>query len=101
MFLSSIFVTKRACSAGELAETLSPLVGVFVGAAVTLLLVMGCIVVRLRSSNPEGHDRHFSPEKATLPQSDKLTNREPPDEKDPDVIPAKFGKIGYLTFLDK
>lgn len=91
-------ICLRAFSGIEMEDSLSPLIGVSVGLALTLLLIMGCVVVRLRQTGPTAHDRRLLTEKAALPQTEKL-NREPPDEKDPDVIPAKFGNNLNIIFL--
>lgn len=80
-------------SGGETDDTLSPVIGVSVGAAITLLIVMICVLIRVRSSGTQhDHRHHLVVDKVTLPTLDKPSNREPPDERDPDVIPAKFGE---------
>ncbi|XP_054258720.1 nephrin-like [Macrosteles quadrilineatus] len=76
-------------------ESLSSVVAVVAGAAATLLLVMVCVLVRIRNSS-SNHDHRLMSEKVTLPPVEKPANREPPDEKDPDVIPAKFDPVGVI-----
>jgi hypothetical protein len=99
-----------AASDGEL--PISPILGMVVGAALTLLSVVLIVVVKLRRSrsgrDQDGHQPHA--EKHSGPNSTSLLHSAPGskdfgpsgcrdgvgDEKDPDIIPAKFGEC-FLT----
>lgn len=73
---------------------LSPLIGVVVGALVTLVLVILVVVVRVRRERVS-KPRHEKPvELSELPpQQYPLQNPQQTVETDPDVIPNKFGKF--------
>lgn len=73
---------------------LSPLIGVMVGALVTLGLILMALVVRARRERVAAKPRHEKPaELSELPaQQYPLQNLEQTVETDPDVIPNKFGE---------
>lgn len=72
---------------------LSPLIGVVVGALVTLVLIILVVVVRVRRERVS-KPRHEKPaELSELPaQQYPLQNAQQTVETDPDVIPNKFGQ---------
>jgi hypothetical protein len=76
---------------------LSPLIGMLVGALVTLVLIVLVLVVRARRERAAAKPRHQKPaELSELPvQQYPLQNltRTEAIETDPDVIPNKFGKL--------
>lgn len=73
---------------------LSPLIGVVVGALVTLVLVILVVVVRMRRERVS-KPRHEKPAELSElpPQQYPLQNPQQTVETDPDVIPNKFGKF--------
>lgn len=73
---------------------LSPLIGVVVGALVTLVLVILVVVVRVRRERVS-KPRHEKPAELSElpPQQYPLQNPQQTVETDPDVIPNKFGKF--------
>ncbi|KAF5272524.1 hypothetical protein FQA39_LY07848 [Lamprigera yunnana] len=89
---------KRTGSDGEL--SISPLLGIVLGAAFTVIIVVMLIIIRVRRSHsqPEGiyeqkvvgipHNHNVS---STKPLLRSGSPREASDERDPDVIPAKYG----------
>lgn len=76
---------------------LSPLIGVVVGALVTLVLVILVVVVRVRRERVS-KPRHEKPAELSElpPQQYPLQNPQQTVETDPDVIPNKFGKFFRL-----
>lgn len=72
---------------------LSPLIGVVVGALVTLVLIILVVVVRVRRERI-AKPRHEKPAELSElpPQQYPLQNSQQTVETDPDVIPNKFGK---------
>ncbi|KAK4884506.1 hypothetical protein RN001_000777 [Aquatica leii] len=89
---------KRTASDGDL--PISPLLGIVLGAAFTVIIVVMLIIIRVRRSHsqPEGmyeqkvvgipHHHNMS---STKPLLRSGSPREASDERDPDVIPAKYG----------
>lgn len=73
---------------------LSPLIGVVVGASVTLVLIILVVVVRVRRERVS-KPRHEKPAELSelQPQQYPLQNLQQTVETDPDVIPNKFGKF--------
>lgn len=73
---------------------LSPLIGVMVGALVTLVLIILVVVVRVRRERVS-KPRHEKPAELSElpPQQYPLQNPQQTVETDPDVIPNKFGKF--------
>lgn len=73
---------------------LSPLIGVVVGALVTLVLIILVVVVRVRRERVS-KPRHEKPAELSElpPQQYPLQNPQQTVETDPDVIPNKFGKF--------
>lgn len=73
---------------------MSPLIGVVVGALVTLVLVILVVVVRVRRERVS-KPRHEKPAELSElpPQQYPLQNPQQTVETDPDVIPNKFGKF--------
>nr|CAD7425655.1 unnamed protein product [Timema monikensis] len=77
---------------------LSPILGMVVGAALTLLSVVLLVVVKVRRKRSRDRGRQQGGSKlqgpngtASLPSAGKnLPSRDCVDEKDPDIIPAKF-----------
>lgn len=79
---------------------ISPLLGIVIGAAFTIIAIIMLIVIRVRRSNsqPEAvleqkviggsHQHTLSSTKPLLRSS---SPRDTSDERDPDVIPAKYG----------
>lgn len=100
---------RVAATDGDLG--LSPILGVIAGAALTLLAVIFVIVVKVRRSRSvppaRTHDvtvakhaaTHHSVAMVALGTKDIAQGREMPDEKDPDIIPAKYGKMSYWLNL--
>lgn len=100
-----------AASDGEL--LISPILGMVVGATLTLLSVVLLVVVKLRRSrsgrDQDGRQPHA--EKHSGPNSTSLLHATPGskdlgpsggrdgvgDEKDPDIIPAKFGEFVFTV----
>ncbi|KYQ48081.1 Kin of IRRE-like protein 1, partial [Trachymyrmex zeteki] len=74
---------------------LSPLIGVVVGALVTLVLIILVVVVRVRRERV-AKPRHEKPAELSElpPQQYPLQNSQQTVETDPDVIPNKFGTVG-------
>ncbi|XP_068081758.1 neural cell adhesion molecule 2 [Anabrus simplex] len=84
---------KRTASDGDL--PISPILGMVVGAALTLLSIVLLVVVKVRRSRARGQGAAPRPDKLqastlTVPNKEVAAGRDPTDEKDPDVIPAKF-----------
>lgn len=73
---------------------LSPLIGVVVGALVTLVLIILVVVVRVRRERVS-KPRHEKPAELSElpPQQYPLQNPQQTVETDPDVIPNKFGEF--------
>lgn len=79
---------------------ISPLLGVVIGSAFTIIIIVLLIVIRMRKSNsqPEaiyeqkvvGISQHHNVS-STKPLLRSSSPREAYDERDPDVIPAKYG----------
>lgn len=80
---------------------LSPLIGVVVGALVTLVLIILVVVVRVRRERV-AKPRHEKPAELSElpPQQYPLQNSQQTVETDPDVIPNKFGKTPSLLESD-
>lgn len=76
---------------------LSPLIGVVVGALVTVVLIILVVVVRVRCERVS-KPRHEKPAELSElpPQQYPLQNPQQTVETDPDVIPNKFGE--FLRF---
>jgi len=72
---------------------LSPLIGMVVGALVTLVLIILVVAVRVRRERV-AKPRHEKPAELSElpPQQYPLQNSQQTVETDPDVIPNKFGK---------
>lgn len=99
-------------SDGEL--PMSPILGMVVGTALTLLSVVLLVVVKLRRSRSDRDQdgRQLQTEKHSAPNSTSLLHLTPAgkdlgpsgvrenfgDEKDPDIIPAKFGEFFTYRF---
>ncbi|XP_023711739.1 nephrin isoform X2 [Cryptotermes secundus] len=95
---------KRTASDGEL--PISPILGMVVGAALTFISVVLLVVVKFRRSRSSGDQDSHQPhvEKHSGPNNTSLLHSTPSgkdlatsgvrdgpgDEKDPDIIPAKF-----------
>lgn len=72
---------------------LSPLIGVVVGALVTLSLIVMVVVVRSRRERISKPRQEKPAELSELPtQQYSMQNSQQTVETDPDVIPNKFGK---------
>jgi hypothetical protein len=100
-----------AASDGEL--PISPILGMIVGAALTFISVVLLVVVKFRRSRSNGDQDGRQPhvEKHSGPNSTSLLHSTPSgkelgpsgvrdcpgDEKDPDIIPAKFGEFLFTT----
>lgn len=88
-------VIEIAGAADEL--PISAAVGVAAGACLTILLVVFLVAIKIKRSQSPGSQPHaVSHDKTTAAPVEKVSSREVADEKDPDVIPAKFGN--YQTF---
>lgn len=73
---------------------LSPLIGVVVGALVTLSLIVLVVVVRARRERISKPRQEKPAELSELPtQQYSIQNSQQTVETDPDVIPNKFGKL--------
>lgn len=72
---------------------LSPLIGVVIGALVTLVLIILAVAIRVRRERVS-KPRHEKPAELSElpPQQYPLQNPQQNVETDPDVIPNKFGK---------
>ncbi|CAH1131742.1 unnamed protein product [Ceutorhynchus assimilis] len=88
---------KRTATDGDLG--FSPFFGVIVGAAMTIVAIISIVVVRLRRSQSKSQlilDKQVA---SATPQADTMTfsgftksvSPRETDEKDPDIIPAKYG----------
>nr|XP_031846638.1 hemicentin-1-like [Nomia melanderi] len=77
---------------------LSPLIGVVVGAMVTLVLIILVVVVRVRRDRVS-KPRHEKPAELSELPPQQYPMQNPPQtvETDPDVIPNKFGKFTVLV----
>lgn len=100
-----------AATDGEL--PISPILGMVVGAALTFISVVLLVVVKFRRSRSSGEQDGRQPhvEKHSGPNSTSLLHSTPSgkdlgpsgvrdgpgDEKDPDIIPAKFGEFVFTT----
>ncbi|RZF42473.1 hypothetical protein LSTR_LSTR004392 [Laodelphax striatellus] len=84
---------KRTASDAELA--ISSMLGMALGAGLTVLIIVCVLLMAVRRQH---HRRHTSPPLASDKSAAiggtggtvKTSNRDPVDERDPDVIPAKF-----------
>lgn len=115
-----LFCFFGAASDGEL--TISPLLGTLSGAALTIIVIIMIIVIRLRrnqeqpetgleqkmiGSSHHHHHHHHNTLSSTKPLLRSSSPRDTSDERDPDVIPAKYGKTnripvaGYLLNFSK
>ncbi|KAB0794697.1 hypothetical protein PPYR_11536 [Photinus pyralis] len=89
---------KRTASDGDL--PISPLLGIVIGAAFTVIVVVMLIIIRVRKAHPQpealyeqkvvGIPHHHNMS-STKPLLRSGSPREVSDERDPDVIPAKYG----------
>ncbi|CAG9863888.1 unnamed protein product [Phyllotreta striolata] len=91
---------KRTAQDGDL--TFSPILGVLVGATFTVIIVIFLIIVRIRKSQnasgsgvleqkvSAGTTHHQNTTSSTKPLLRSASPRDA-DERDPDVIPAKYG----------
>lgn len=96
---SNFLVFSFTASDGELA--ISPLLGILIGAALTIIIVVMIIVIRIRRNQeqPEaaleqkiiGSSHHHNTLSSTKPLLRSSSPRDTSDERDPDVIPAKYG----------
>ncbi|XP_056629830.1 hemicentin-1 [Diorhabda sublineata] len=91
---------KRTAHDGEI--PISPIVGILIGATLTMIIVILIIIVRIRrSQNPSRDGIHVQKvsvgvahQQNTVSSTKPLISSASPrdlDERDPDVIPAKFG----------
>lgn len=79
---------------------ISPLLGILIGATLTIIIIIFLIIIRARRSQSQntstldqkimGTSQHNTMS-STKPLLRSSSPREITDEKDPDVIPAKFG----------
>lgn len=82
--------------------SLSPLLGVVVGAALTVIVVVLLIILKVRQGHSPAQAiyeqkvigvSHHNTVSSTKPLLRSSSPRDTSDERDPDVIPAKYGKI--------
>lgn len=78
---------------------MSPLIGVAVGAAITLGSVVLVVMIRARRERVAKPRHEKTPEINELPNSQQypMQNIQPTIDTDPDVIPNKFGKCHCQT----
>lgn len=92
----------RLSSASDGDLPISPLLGVVLGAAFTVIAVIMLIVIRVRRSHNDpaavmeqkviGGTHHHHNLSSTKPLLRSSSPRDTSDERDPDVIPAKYGQ---------
>lgn len=106
MFLLKIVLFFIPASDGEI--PFSPLLGMIVGAASTLICIVFLVIVKVRR-NREHVQRVEKPAGPACDTVADIASREIPpgketttlvsregDEKDPDIIPAKYGKYKVM-----
>lgn len=79
----------------------SPVLGILIGATLTIIIVIVLVIIRVRraQSQPEANlEQKVSggPHNNTVSSTKPLLRSASPrdaDERDPDVIPAKYGKV--------
>lgn len=93
-----------SASDGDLA--FSPLLGVLIGATLTIIIVIILVIIRVRRSQSQpvavieqkvAGGPHQNTMSTTKPLLRSASPRDAIDERDPDVIPAKYGKACFCN----
>lgn len=86
--------------------SISPLLGVVVGAAFTIIVIVMLIILKVRQSHPPTQAIyeqkvvgvvHHNTVSSTKPLLRSSSPRDTSDERDPDIIPAKYGKFQHYA----
>lgn len=113
VYCRSWWITYHTVAASDGELPISPILGMVVGAALTCVSVVLIVVVKFRRSRSSGDQDDHQPhsEKLSGPNSTSLLHSAssgkdlgssgardgPGDEKDPDIIPAKFGEFIFTA----
>ncbi|XP_075223861.1 nephrin-like [Lycorma delicatula] len=89
------FTDAEKRTAGDAELALSSVLGGAIGATLTILLLIICIILlaRFRRNLSDTQSASLSLDKSVPPEAEKVTTRDLADEKDPDIIPAKYEPV--------